>query len=95
MPAAVQANSHTGNPMAALVPNSIGSGASDWRPGGRGYDSTINGRFEFFDHTADMGVRVWAPTLAELVRPAIDGLYTIIGTLVPAAPAVPRRSRLG
>lgn len=39
--------------------------------------------FELFDHTADMGVRVRADTLPALLKPAIDGLYTCIGTLVP------------
>jgi SHS2 domain-containing protein len=38
-------------------------------------------RFELFDHTADLGVRVTAPTLAELVRPAAQGLYAVIGEL--------------
>jgi SHS2 domain-containing protein len=41
--------------------------------------------FELFDHTADMGIRVTAPTLADLVRPAADGLYAVIGDLVPGA----------
>jgi SHS2 domain-containing protein len=53
----------------------------------------VKSRFELFDHTSDMGVRVFAPTLAELVQPAAEGLYTIIGRLVPAEPRVPRRSR--
>jgi len=39
-------------------------------------------RYELFDHTADVGVRVRAPTLAELLAPATDGLYAIIGDLV-------------
>lgn len=36
-------------------------------------------RFELFDHTADVGVRVRAPTLAGLVAPAVEGLYAVIG----------------
>ncbi len=39
-------------------------------------------RYELFDHTADVGVRVCAPTLAELLGPATAGLYAIIGRLV-------------
>ena len=38
-------------------------------------------RYELFDHTADIGVRVWAPTMPELLRPATDGLYAVIGEL--------------
>ena len=37
--------------------------------------------FEMFEHTADLGVRVQAPTLAELVVPATEGLYATIGEL--------------
>jgi SHS2 domain-containing protein len=39
-------------------------------------------RYELFDHTADVGVRVRATSLAELLAPATDGLYAIIGDLV-------------
>ncbi|MBI1825890.1 MAG: archease [Planctomycetes bacterium] len=38
--------------------------------------------FELFDHTADMGVQVIAPTMAGLMAPATQGLYSIIGELV-------------
>jgi SHS2 domain-containing protein len=41
------------------------------------------GRFELFDHTADIGVRVFAPTMQELVEPAGRGLYAVIGELKP------------
>jgi SHS2 domain-containing protein len=41
----------------------------------------MSARFELFDHTADVGVRVLAPTRAELVPPATEGLYTVIGAL--------------
>lgn len=37
--------------------------------------------FQLFDHTADIGVRVTADTLAELLRAAAEGLYTVIGRL--------------
>ncbi|MGE0479077.1 MAG: archease [Phycisphaerae bacterium] len=37
--------------------------------------------FELFEHTADLGVRVVAPTLAGLVGPAVAGLYATIGEL--------------
>ncbi|MFQ5494823.1 MAG: archease [Phycisphaerae bacterium] len=39
--------------------------------------------FELFDHTADLGIRVRAPALAELLQPAADGLYAAIGRLLP------------
>lgn len=32
-----------------------------------------------------MGIRVWAPTLEGLVPPAAEGLYAVIGRLVPEA----------
>jgi SHS2 domain-containing protein len=35
--------------------------------------------FEFFDHTADMGVSVVGDTLAELLCAAGEGLYEVIG----------------
>ena len=38
--------------------------------------------YEFFDHTADMGIRVRAATMAELLMPAAEGLYSAIGELV-------------
>jgi len=52
--------------------------------------------YELFDHTADMGIRVTAPTMAELVRPASEGLYAVIGQLAPdaAEPARPVNWRL-
>lgn len=37
--------------------------------------------FELFDHTADMGIRARAGTLAGLVAPAAEGLYAVIGNL--------------
>ena len=40
--------------------------------------------FELFDHTADMGIRVVAPTMPDLIKPATDGLYAVIGELVAA-----------
>jgi len=36
-------------------------------------------RYEIFDHTADAGIRIFAPTLAELLEPAAEGLYAVIG----------------
>lgn len=41
----------------------------------------MNAGFELFDHTADIGVRVFAPALADLVAPAAQGLYAVIGEL--------------
>jgi len=37
--------------------------------------------YELFDHTADIGVRVWAPSLAKLIPPASEGLYAVLGEL--------------
>ena len=44
--------------------------------------------FELFDHTADIGIRAQAATLPELVTVAGDGLYAVIGDLVPSPTAV-------
>ena len=41
--------------------------------------------YELFDHTADIGIRAVAPTMAGLVAPAGQGLYAVIGELIPAA----------
>ena len=43
----------------------------------------MTGNFEFFDHTADVGIRVVADTLPELVRAAGEGLYAVLGDLIP------------
>lgn len=48
------------------------------------------GEFEFFDHTADLGVRVRATSLAELARTAVDAFYATIGTLEVAGPGPAR-----
>jgi len=45
--------------------------------------------FELFDHTADVGVRVYAPSLAGLVVPATQGLYGVIGELAKSANGEP------
>lgn len=42
--------------------------------------------FQLFDHTADVGIRVRAASLAGLLQPASQGLYAAIGELV-ACPA--------
>jgi SHS2 domain-containing protein len=47
--------------------------------------------YELFDHTADMGVRAFAPSVPELLRAAGDGLYGVIGDLVPEGEARPER----
>ncbi len=38
--------------------------------------------YELFDHTADMGIRVRAATLPEMIQPATAGLYAVVGDLV-------------
>lgn len=45
----------------------------------------MKAHFELFDHTADLGVRVRAGTLEDLVAPAVAGLYAAIGRLERAA----------
>ncbi len=37
--------------------------------------------FELFDHTADLGLRAWAPTQVELVEPLTRGFYATIGDI--------------
>jgi SHS2 domain-containing protein len=37
--------------------------------------------FELFDHTADVGLRVFAPDMNGLIEPAARGLYAVIGEL--------------
>lgn len=37
--------------------------------------------FELFDHTADVGIRVFAPDRNGLLAPAAQGLYAVIGEL--------------
>jgi len=39
--------------------------------------------YELYDHTADLGIRVHAATLPELVWPATQALYAAIGELRP------------
>jgi len=45
--------------------------------------------YELFDHTADMGIRVRAATLPELLAPAGEGLYSVIGNVVAGEEAGP------
>ena len=40
----------------------------------------MNARYEFFDHTADIGVRVFGATLEELFVNAAAALYAAMGT---------------
>lgn len=47
--------------------------------------------FELFDHTADLGLRVQAGDLPQLLAPAAEGLYASIGELVPGGPVSRRR----
>lgn len=43
--------------------------------------------YELFDHTADIGIRVFGDTPAELLHPATEGLYAAVGELVPSGAA--------
>ena len=45
--------------------------------------------YEFFDHTADMGIRVRAATLPALLMPAAEGLYAATGELVAGGDGSP------
>lgn len=44
----------------------------------------MEARYELFDHTADIGARVVAPTLDALARTAVEALYGVIGSLAVA-----------
>jgi SHS2 domain-containing protein len=46
--------------------------------------------FEWFDHTADLGLRVTAPDLDRLFADAASGLYAMIVDVVPPASAAER-----
>ncbi len=52
------------------------------------------GSFEFFDHTADLGIRVRAASRAGLVEPATRALYAAIGELIPSGEPRPWRIEL-
>lgn len=51
--------------------------------------------YELFDHTADMGVRIRASSLPELIETAAQGLYAVIGDLVPEGQGHPETLALG
>lgn len=51
------------------------------------------GQFEFVDHTADLGVRVRAPTAEALVQIAVTALYATVGQVVTLESPL-RRERL-
>ena len=57
------------------------------QPEGRGSElrdgiiPRVQPSYEFFDHTADMGIRVRAGTLEQLLFPAAQGLYAAIGEI--------------
>jgi len=48
--------------------------------------------YEFFDHTADMGIRVRASSMSGLLLPTAQGLYAAIGELATIDP--PKRKRI-
>ena len=45
--------------------------------------------YELFDHTADMGIRIRAGTLSELLAPAGEALYAVIGDVKAGAESEP------
>ena len=56
-------------------------------PPSRAIYCNVEPSFELFDHTADIGIRSRAGTLPDLVKIAGEGLYAIIGELVPGGQA--------
>ena len=48
--------------------------------------TTMPGGFELRDHTADLALYAWGPTLEALFTHAAAGLYAAIGTLTPGPP---------
>jgi SHS2 domain-containing protein len=54
----------------------------------------MNGAYELFDHTADLGVRVRAPDLPTLVRQAAEGLYATLGRVKVRAGAAAEAATL-
>ncbi len=50
--------------------------------------------YETFEHTADLGVRVHAPTRAGLIAPATAALYAAVGRLQPGPTAADRTIRV-
>lgn len=51
--------------------------------------SEMESSYELLDHTADLGVRVTAPTLTGLVPPAVAGFYATLGRIVPQPDLAP------
>ena len=49
----------------------------------------MEARYELFDHTADIGIRVRAASLPGLLAPAGEGLYAVIGDVVAGSEADP------
>jgi SHS2 domain-containing protein len=45
--------------------------------------------FEFLDHTADVKLRVWGPSLEDLFRQALAGFYQLLGQLESSADTQP------
>jgi len=60
----------------------------------RGRYARVEASYELFDHTADMGLRVCAPSYEALLDPAAQALYAAIGSLVPGEVAETRRIEL-
>jgi len=52
------------------------------------------GSFEIIDHTADVAIRVRAPTLPDLFVQAAKGMYAVLGRFVSGGEAVERRIEL-
>jgi SHS2 domain-containing protein len=54
----------------------------------------MRAHYELFDHTADMGVRVFATSLSGLLLPATAGFYAVIGRLVTCAQPAERELKV-
>lgn len=50
--------------------------------------------YEIFDHTADMGLRVVAPTREQLFETAVEGFYAMVGIVAVTDKFVERRVEL-
>lgn len=51
------------------------------------YISVVQPSYETFDHTADVGLLIRAASLPELIQPAMEGFYAMIGELVACGDA--------
>ncbi len=46
----------------------------------------MKNKFEFFDHTADLGLKVWSPDLTGIFSTAAQGMFSVITDLKKIVP---------